>query len=139
MTASPERSFQPIRVAARTPRIHLADPRRNCDETLKLMLEGDSHGVDLMLFPELGLTAYSIDDLMHQSVVLDAAEAAIDVLARATQTLRQVCIVGAPVRRGSQLYNCGVVLSRGRIVGAVPKAFLPNYREFYENRWFTRV
>lgn len=126
-----------IRVAACTPRIHLADPRQNCAETLLLMRQGEAEDVDLMLFPELGLTAYSIDDLLHQAVVLDAAEAAIAKLAQATRTMRQTCIVGAPVRHGTRLYNCGVVLSSGRIFGVVPKAFLPNYREFYENRWFS--
>lgn len=126
-----------VRVAACTPRIHIGDPKGNCKETLALMREGQARHVDLMLFPELGLSAYAIDDLLLQDALLDAVEGAIHTLASATGEMSQICIVGAPVRRNQRLYNCGVVLGRGRILGVVPKSFLPNYREFYENRWFS--
>ena len=126
-----------VRVAACTPRIHIGDPKSNCAETLALMREGEKRRVDLMLFPELGLSAYAIDDLLLQDALLDAVEGALHTLAAATRDMRQVCIVGAPVRRNHQLYNCAVVLGGGRILGVVPKSFLPNYREFYENRWFS--
>jgi NAD+ synthase (glutamine-hydrolysing) len=89
-----------------------------------------------MLFPELGISAYAIDDLLLQDALLDSVEAGIARLVEASRTLRPVFIVGAPVRRNNRLYNCGVVISRGRIVGVTPKSFLPNYREYYENRWF---
>ncbi len=125
-----------VRVAACTPRVELADPARNVEETLALVREGQQRGVDLMLFPELGLSAYSIDDLLLQDALLDAVERAVGTLAAATVDLSPVCIVGAPVRRNGRLYNCGVVVARGRVLGVVPKSFLPNYREFYEHRWF---
>ena len=100
------------------------------------MREGEARNVDLMLFPELGISAYAIDDLLLQDALLDAVEAAIAQLVEASQRLRPVFIVGAPVRRNGRLYNCGVVISRGKILGVTPKSFLPNYREYYENRWF---
>ncbi len=126
-----------MRVAACTPRIHVGDPASNAEETLALMRVGEKRRVDLMLFPELGLSAYAIDDLLLQEALLDAVEAAIARLVAASRRMRQVCIVGAPVRRNQRLYNCGVVFARGRILGIVPKSFLPNYREYYENRWFS--
>jgi NAD+ synthase (glutamine-hydrolysing) len=125
-----------VRVAACTPRMEVADPKSNAEETLALMREGDTRNVDLMLFPELGISAYAIDDLLLQDALLDGVEAGIARLVEASQTLRPVFIVGAPVRRNNRLYNCGVVISRGKILGVTPKSFLPNYREYYENRWF---
>jgi NAD+ synthase (glutamine-hydrolysing) len=125
-----------VRVAACTPRVHVADPAANADETLALLRDGDARGVDLMVFPELGISAYAIDDLHLQDALLDAVEAAVQRLVEASRDLRPACIVGAPVRHNNRLYNCAVVIARGRILGVVPKSFLPNYREYYENRWF---
>jgi NAD+ synthase (glutamine-hydrolysing) len=125
-----------VRVAACTPRIHVGDPIANAGETLAMMREGGSRHADLMLFPELGISAYAIDDLLLQDALLEGVEAAIAQLVEASRALRPVFIVGAPVRHNSRLYNCGVVISRGRILGVTPKTFLPNYREYYENRWF---
>jgi NAD+ synthase (glutamine-hydrolysing) len=125
-----------VRVAACTPRTHVGDPKSNAGETLDLMREGEARHVDLMLFPELGLSAYAIDDLLLQDALLDGVEAGLASLLEASRALSQVCILGAPVRRNQRVYNCGVVISRGRILGVVPKSFLPNYREYYENRWF---
>jgi NAD+ synthase (glutamine-hydrolysing) len=126
-----------VRVAACTPRIHIADPAKNAAETLLLMGEGEGRDVDLMLFPELGISAYAIDDLLLQDALLEGVEAALRDIAKATAGMRQVCIVGAPVRRNQRLYNCAVAIARGKILGVVPKSFLPNYREYYENRWFS--
>jgi NAD+ synthase (glutamine-hydrolysing) len=125
-----------VRVAACTPRICVGDPQSNGEETLALMREGEARHVDLMLFPELGISAYAIDDLLLQDALLDGVEAALVKLVEASQALRPVFIVGAPIRRNGRLYNCGVVISRGKILGVTPKSFLPNYREYYENRWF---
>src|SRR5581483_10013616 len=125
-----------VRVAACTPRTAVGDPATNVDETLALIHEGEARRADLMLFPELGLSAYAIDDLLLQDALLDAVEAGIARLLEATRALAPVVIVGAPVRRNGRLYNAAVVISRGRILGVVPKSFLPNYREYYENRWF---
>ncbi|HEX4780682.1 MAG TPA: NAD(+) synthase [Usitatibacter sp.] len=125
-----------VRVAACTPRVHVGDPASNADETLAAMREGDARNVDLMVFPELGISAYAIDDLHLQDALLEAVEAAIGRLVEASRDLRSVCLVGAPLRRNQRLYNCAVAFARGQILGVVPKSFLPNYREYYENRWF---
>jgi NAD+ synthase (glutamine-hydrolysing) len=126
-----------VRAAVCTPRIHVGDPASNTAETLALMREGETRHVDLMLFPELGISAYAIDDLLLQDALLDGVEDGLRRIAEASRDMRQVCIVGAPVRRNQRLYNCAVVLARGRLLGVVPKSFLPNYREYYENRWFS--
>jgi NAD+ synthase (glutamine-hydrolysing) len=125
-----------VRVAGCTPRVHVGDPGANAEETLALMREGETRHVDLMVFPELGISAYAIDDLHLQDALLDAVEQSIGGLVEASKALRPVFIVGAPLRRNNRLYNCAVVISRGVLLGVVPKSFLPNYREYYENRWF---
>ncbi|MGH6964276.1 MAG: nitrilase-related carbon-nitrogen hydrolase, partial [Phenylobacterium sp.] len=125
-----------VRVAACTPAVAVGDPAFNAGETLAMARDGHVRGVDLMLFPELGLSAYAIDDLFLQDALLRRVDAEIAGLMRASKSLAPVLIVGAPVRHNGALYNCAVVISRGKILGVVPKSFLPNYREYYENRWF---
>ncbi len=125
-----------VRVAACTPRVGTADPAFNLSETLALARQGHAERVDLMVFPELGLSGYAIDDLHMQDALLGGVEAAIAELAAASRDLKPVLLVGAPLRRNGRLYNCAVAIHRGRILGVVPKTFLPNYREYYEKRWF---
>ncbi|MFA5600148.1 MAG: NAD(+) synthase, partial [Phenylobacterium sp.] len=125
-----------VRTAACTPIVTVADPAANAEATLALAREGHEKGVDLMLFPELGISAYAIDDLHLQDALLDAVEAAVGTLIEASRELSPVLVVGAPVRRNGRLYNCAVAISRGRLLGVAPKSFLPNYREYYEKRWF---
>jgi NAD+ synthase (glutamine-hydrolysing) len=125
-----------VRIAAATPRIAVGDPAANADETLALMHDGEARAVDLMLFPELGLSAYAIDDLLLQDALLDRVEEELARLVEVSRALRPAFVFGAPVRRNGRLYNCGIAVARGRILGVVPKSFLPNYREFYEHRWF---
>ena len=126
-----------VRVAACVPRVAIAEPATNADEALALVAEGDKDGVALMVFPELCLSAYAIDDLLFQDAVLDAVAGAVDRLVAASGKLAPVFVVGAPLRREGRLYNCGLVIHRGQLSGVVPKVFLPNYREFYERRHFT--
>jgi NAD+ synthase (glutamine-hydrolysing) len=125
-----------VRVAACTPRVSVGDPAANLAATLELARQGDAEGCDLMVFPELNLSAYAIDDLLLQDALLDEVEAAIADLAEASKSLRPVLVVGAPIRRNGRLYNCALAIKAGRILGVVPKSFLPNYREYYEKRWF---
>src|SRR5690606_32866078 len=120
-----------VRTAACTPIVTVADPAANAEATLALAREGHEKGVDLMLFPELGISAYAIDDLHLQDALLDAVEAAVATLTEASRELSPVLVVGAPVRRNGRLYNCAVAISRGRLLGVTPKSFLPNYREYY--------
>jgi NAD+ synthase (glutamine-hydrolysing) len=125
-----------VRAAVCTPRVMVADPAFNTAETLALARQGHERGCDLMLFPELGLSGYAIDDLHLQETLLDGVEAGIADIIEASRELAPVLLVGAPVRRNGRVYNCAVAISRGRLLGVVPKSFLPNYREYYEKRWF---
>ena len=124
------------RVAACTVPVAMADSATNAARIAEQVQALHDDGVDVALFPELSLSGYAIDDLLLQDVLLDAVDAAVVDLARATAKLRPVVVVGAPIRSGARLYNCAVVLHRGEVLGVVPKVNLPNYREFYEKRWF---
>ena len=126
-----------VRVAAATPVVHTADPVANADEHLALIEQAAGQGVDLLVFPELSLSAYAIDDLVMQGALLDEVERQLARLVEATAEAGLVAVVGAPLRRDDRLYNCGVVLGNGRILGVTPKTYLPNYREYYEKRWFS--
>ncbi|MBW8783555.1 MAG: NAD(+) synthase [Novosphingobium sp.] len=125
-----------VRVGAATPRVAVADPAANAAAVLELAREADEGGADLVVFPELCISSYAIDDLHLQQALLKACELSIVWLAEQTAGLRSVFVVGAPLRRNGRLYNCAVVIHGGRVVGVVPKTHLPNYREFYEKRWF---
>lgn len=140
--ASPHPFFSPrthgfVRVAAATPVVHTADPVANADEHIRLIGQAAAEGVDLIVFPELSLTGYAIDDLHMQAALLDEVERQIEQVAGAAEAAGLVAVVGAPLRHGDRLLNCGVVLANGDAVGAVPKSYLPNYREYYEKRWFS--
>ena len=125
-----------IRVAAATPRASVGDTGANAEATIALAREADAKGVDLVVFPELNLTSYAIDDLHLQTAQQRATLAAIATVVEASATLRPVLLVGAALVRNGRLYNCALAIARGRVLGVVPKTFLPNYREFYEKRWF---
>jgi NAD+ synthase (glutamine-hydrolysing) len=124
------------RVAACTIPIALADPSANAATVLAQVRECHEEGVGLAVFPELCLSGYSLDDLFLQDTLLDATVEAVDEIVRASEDLGPVIVVGAPLRKGNRLYNCAVVIHRGSVLGVVPKMHLPNYREFYEDRWF---
>jgi len=126
-----------IRLGAGVPRVRPADPVYNLAATLELAARGHEAGAAVMAFPELGLSAYAIDDLLLQDPLLEAVDAAIGRLAEASRDLHPVLIVGAPLRQSSRLYNTAVVIHRGKVLGVVPKTYLPSYREFYERRHFT--
>ena len=124
------------RIACCVPRTRVADAAYNVAETLRLAREGDKTGAALMVFPELGLSSYAIDDLLLQDALLDEVERSIAKVVEASRKLNPVLIVGAPLRVANRLYNSAVVIHRGALIGVVPKAYLPNYREFYEKRHF---
>ena len=130
-------SHEFLRVGACVPNVAVADPRQNADNVLGLLAEGDRSRIALMVFPELGLSAYAIDDLLLQDAMLDEVERQIDRLMAASRELFPVFVVGAPLRHRGHLYNCGVAIHRGELLGVVPKVYLPNYREFYERRQLT--
>src|SRR5216684_2761084 len=126
-----------VRVAVATPRVRIGDPRYNGDATLELMQQAARDKAVLAVFPELGLSAYTCDDLFHQRTLIDAAENALAQLLARTRNLPLAALVGLPVAVDGRLYNCAALVCQGRLVGVVPKTYLPNYREFYEARQFT--
>ncbi|MGM0384902.1 MAG: NAD(+) synthase [Actinomycetota bacterium] len=125
-----------VRVAAVTVPVALADPHRNAVAVLEQARACHDDGVALAVFPELGISGYSVDDLFLQDALLDAVDAALTTLVEGSADLLPVLVVGAPLRKGNRLYNCAVVVHRGGVLGVVPKSLLPTYREFYERRWF---
>ncbi len=126
-----------LKVAAAVPHVQVADCDYNIAHIAALAEQAAQRGVEIIAFPELSVTAYTCGDLMLQPTLLDAAEEAIATLLRKTRRLPLVLIVGAPLRHGSAIYNCAVVFSQGKIMGVVPKSYIPDYSEFYENRVFT--
>ncbi|MDM9627476.1 NAD(+) synthase [Rhizobium sp. S152] len=125
-----------VRVAACTPNCEIGDPDFNAQATLELAQAGHDQGVGLMVFPELGLSGYSIDDLLGQDALLKAVDQSLVEIVSVSRDLTPVLLVGAPLQSEGRLYNCAVAIHAGRILGVVPKVHLPNYREFYEKRWF---
>lgn len=125
-----------LRAAVCVPHTRVAAPSFNADRTIALARQAAGLGAGLALFPELGLSAYSNDDLFHQEALLDASLRAVAQVVEASGELATVLVVGAPLRFEGKLFNCGLVVYRGAILGVVPKTYLPNYREFYEKRQF---
>jgi len=126
-----------VRVALATPVVRVGDPTYNREATLVLMREAARRKALVAVFPELGLSAYTCEDLFHQQALLGAAESSLAELMRATRALPLAALVGLPVQIDGLLYNCAALICRGRLVGVAPKTYLPNYREFYELRQFT--
>ena len=129
-------SFGFLKVAAAVPHVRVGDCDFNAERMAAMADEAAQRGVEIVAFPELALTAYTCGDLLLQPALLDAADEALERLVRATRKLPLTLIAGAPLRHGSTLYNCAVVFTQGRVLGVVPKTYIPDYGEFYENRWF---
>jgi NAD+ synthase (glutamine-hydrolysing) len=125
------------RVAVATPLVRVGDPQYNLESTLELTREAAREKAVLAVFPELGLSAYTCDDLFHQQVLVDAAEQSLAALLKGSKNLPIATLVGLPVTVDGLLYNCAALVCQGRLAGVVPKIYLPNYREFYEGRQFT--
>ncbi len=126
-----------VRLATSTPKIRTADVAYNAQGIIEQARMADAQDVDLLLYPELCLSSYALDDLHLQAALLDAVDRHLAEIVAASRDLRPVLVIGAPLRRNSRIYNCGIAIARGEILGVVPKSYLPNYREFYEKRWFS--
>jgi len=124
------------RVAVAVPRMRVADPGFNAGETIEMLRQAAAQGAVVVAFPELGLSAYTCDDLFHQRALLEGCEAALARVVEATRTTPAVAIVGLPLRVDHRLFNCAALVAGGRVLGVVPKTYLPNYGEFYEARQF---
>lgn len=125
-----------IKAAAGTPQVRVADTVYNRDSILRLIDEAESAGVKLLVLPELCLTGYTCGDLFLQKVLTGGAERALEDILKATAEKDMLFALGLPVLYGGKLYNCAAVCCRGKLLGLVPKIFVPNYGEFYESRWF---
>ncbi len=125
-----------IKVAAATPSIKVADCAYNADRILSLVKEAHEEGVHLLVLPELCITGYTCGDLFFQQALIESArECAIKVASRVPRNM--VVVFGAPVELRGKLHNCAIVACAGKVLGIVPKINIPNYQEFYEQRWFT--
>ena len=125
-----------VRVAAAVPHMRIGEPEFNAARTIALAQQASDQHAALVIFPELGISGYSIDDLLHQAALLDAVVGAVGRIASESASLEPVIVVGAPLRAEHGLFNTAVVIHRGRVLGVVPKSYLPDYREYYEKRQF---
>jgi NAD+ synthase (glutamine-hydrolysing) len=125
-----------VRVAAAVPHVRIGDPAFNAEHTLGLARQASDEHAALVIFPELGLSGYSIDDLLHQGALLDAVVSALQSVVAASESLEPILVVGAPLRFEHGVFNTAVVIHRGRALGVIPKSYLPEYREYYEKRQF---
>ena len=126
-----------VRVAVGIPTVRVAEPEYNTRETIALMKQAAERKALLVVFPELGLSAYSCEDLFQQQALLDGCKQELASLLHASQDIPVIGIVGLPLVVDGLLFNCAAVLSRGHLLGVIPKTYLPNYREFYEMRQFS--
>ena len=126
-----------IRVGAIVNKLVLASPIDNAKEIVKMLRKADKEGVSIVTTPELALTGYTCGDLFLQDDLLNKSEEALDFILKETNNLDIISIIGMPIRCNNQLINSAVVISKGNILGIVPKTHIPNYSEFYEKRWFT--
>lgn len=126
-----------IKVAAAVPNVKVADCSFNEMHIENLVAQAEGKGVEIICFPELSMTGYTCGDLFAQQLLLDSAENALFRLLDFTRSLNIITIIGMPVQMNSTLINSAVVIQGGKILGIVPKTYLPNYKEFYEKRWFT--
>src|SRR5438093_7034519 len=126
-----------VRVAAAVPALRVADCEYNAGRIVGLLGRATHAGVGVLAFPELALTGYTCGDLFHHPPLLQGALAGLQTVVKATHGFPGVVVVGVPLRIDDQLFNCAAVIFNGKVLGLVPKSYLPNYKEFSENRWFS--
>ena len=131
------KKFGYVRVAASVPELKVANVEFNTKEVIKEIKALDKEGVQIVTFPELCLTGYTCADLFSQDILITKSKEAIKEVIDSTKLLDIISIIGAPIVCDNQLFNCGVVINKGEILGVVPKTYIPNYGEFYEKRWFS--
>lgn len=125
-----------VRVGAVVPKLKVADTEFNCNEIIKQIEVASNNKIQIVIFPELCVTGYTCQDLFEQDTLLEEAEKSLDKILEYTNNLDIICIIGMPIKAENQLFNTAVVIQKGKILGIVPKTFIPNYGEFYEKRWF---
>ena len=130
-------NFGFVKVAAAVPHVKVGDCKHNIEQIESQIIQANNQGVEIIVFPELSVTAYSCGDLFFQQILLDEAEMSLISLMNFTRSMNIIVVVGLPVAFRGGLMNCAAVLQKGKLLGLVPKTFIPNYKEFYERRWFT--
>ncbi|HMC67276.1 MAG TPA: NAD(+) synthase, partial [Gemmataceae bacterium] len=126
-----------LRVAAAVPSLRVADCAFNADCIIGLLARAEAEGVAVLAFPELGITGYTCADLFHHTTLQRGAlEALAEIVQKSSSIYSGLVVVGLPLAVDDQLFNCAAVIHRGRVLGLMPKSFIPNYKEFYERRWF---
>lgn len=125
-----------VRVAAAVPRLKVADCRHNASNIIDMIKSAGESDVQIIVFPELSLTAYTCGDLFHQHVLLNEALKQLERILEETCAIDIVSIIGLPLYVDNQLFNCAAVINKGKLLGIVPKTYIPGYKEFYEERWF---
>lgn len=125
-----------VKVAAAVPELRVADCGYNSEKIIKMIGEAEKSGAQIVVFPELAITAYTCADLFQQQLLLSGARAALARIVEETSKFEIVSIIGMPLMSENQLFNCAVVIQGGKILGVVPKTYIPGYKEFYEERWF---
>lgn len=125
-----------VKVASAIPSLKVADCTYNIQQIESLIVQAEGKGVEIIAFPELCISGYTCQDLFGQQLLLEKCEESLFKLLDFTRSLQIIAIVGMPIMVGGLLMNCAVVVQGGKILGIVPKTFLPNYKEFYEQRWF---
>lgn len=126
-----------LKVASACPKTEVANIKYNTEEIKNLIIEADKNDAALIVFPELSLTSYTCADLFGQELLVKNAEYYLNILLNCTQKADIIAIIGMPLAINQALFNCSVIIQKGKILGIVPKTFIPNYKEFYEKRWFT--
>ena len=126
-----------VKVAAAVPRVKIADCNFNAKQLESLIAVADGKGVQIITFPEMCITAYTCGDLFGQQLLLEEAEMGLIHIISNTRQLDIIAILGMPIAMNGVLLNAAVVIQKGKVLGVVPKTYLPNYKEFYEKRWFT--
>lgn len=129
-------NFGFLRVAAAVPPLRVGDPLFNVREIVKFLARAEKEKVSLVVFPEMSISGYTAADLYFQQLLQDKVKEALVLLLRQSRSINSVFIVGAPISIGGKLFNIGVLIHRGKILGIVPKTYIPGYKEFYEERWF---
>lgn len=126
-----------IRVGAIVNKLALANPLKNADVIIKEIKKAETLGVSIVTTPELSLSGYTCGDLFLQEQLLDDSIKALEQVLNETKDIDIISILGMPLRHDNQLFNCAVVTTKGKILGVIPKTYIPNYQEFYEARWFS--
>ena len=125
-----------IKIAAVSPAVTVGNVEKNCNEIINMLEKARNQRVQIAVFPELSLCGYTCGDLFHQKALIDACYSGIMKICEYSKAFNGYIAVGSPIKYNGKLYNCAVMINNGKVLGIVPKKYIPNYNEYYELRWF---